>query len=141
MEVECGLEGPQTFFPSSSTASSSSSCSSSSSERSFSCWMSIKTEAVQFQRFIFQTDSGAKTRQPQPAAAEMATGSEGVESVPRGRSQTLQVLSMDPETMSEPSQLNCTLLISPPWPVSTWRHLRKPAGPSESGAGPQTATM
>lgn len=68
MEVKCGLEGPQTFFPSSS-----------SSERSFSCWMSTKTEAVQFQHFIFQTDSGAKTRQRQQAA-EMATGSEGAES-------------------------------------------------------------
>lgn len=38
---------------------------------------------------------------------------------------TLQVLSMEPVTMREQSQLNWTLLISPLWPVRVWTRLRK----------------
>lgn len=38
---------------------------------------------------------------------------------------TLQVLSMEPVTMREQSQLNWTLLISPVWPVRVWTRLRK----------------
>lgn len=85
------------------------------------------TESLQFKRFISQTDSGTKTHK--------ATRSDGAESQGRGRSQTLQVLSMDPETMSDPSQLNCTLLISPPCPLSTLRHLRRPGRPAVIIAG------
>ena len=38
---------------------------------------------------------------------------------------TLQVLSMEPVTMREQSQLNWTLLISPLWPINVWTRLRE----------------
>ena len=40
---------------------------------------------------------------------------------------TLQVLSMEPVTMREQSQLNWTLLISPLWPVRVWTRLKNKA--------------
>lgn len=50
---------------------------------------------------------------------------------------TLHVLSKEPETIREESQLNWTLLISPLWPIKVWRRL----GEKQRAAIVQTCTQ